>query len=105
MDSRKTCAKCRIRWESPFEVIRRLSGLNYLVKLSRNKEIFVNANKMKCFRQTALRPRTEPRRIYNRAQDKLETLESFGTRYSRPDSQIPLSDATREDTTDFDPGP
>ena len=100
MNSRKKCAKFRIRWKGPYEVIRRLSDLNYLVKLSRTKEIVVNMNKMNCFRQTALRPTTEPRRRQNRAQDKLDTLETYGTSYSRPDSQTPLSDATREDTTE-----
>ena len=100
MNSRKKCAKFRIRWKGPYEVIRRLSDLNYLVKLSRTKEI-VNVNKMKkCFRQTALRPTTEPRRRHDRAQDKLDTLETCGTRYSRPDSQTLLSDATGEDTTE-----
>ena len=100
MNSRKKCAKFRIRWKGPYEVIRRLSDLNYLVKLSRTKEIVVNVNKMKYLRQTGLRPTTKPQRRHNRAQDKLETLETYGTRYSRPDSQTPLSDATREDMTE-----
>ena len=50
VDSRQKCKKFRIRWKGPYEVIRRLSGPNYLVKLSRTKEIVVNVNKMKtCF--------------------------------------------------------
>jgi len=62
-------------------VIRRLSDINFLIKSSRTKEIVVNVNKMKkCFRQTALRPTTELRSRRNRAEDKLETLESYGTR-------------------------
>jgi len=62
-------------------------------------------NKIKeCFRQTALRPTTEPQRRNNRAEDKLETSEMYGTRYSRPDSQTPLSDATlTQDHPDFKP--
>jgi hypothetical protein len=50
VNSRQKCAKFRVRWKGPYEVIRRLSNLNYLVKLSRTKEIVVNVNKMKkCF--------------------------------------------------------
>jgi len=101
VNRRKKCAKFRMRWKGPYEVIWRLSDLNYLVKLSRAKEIVVNVNKMKkCFQQTALRPTTEPRRRRNRAEDKLETLETYGTRYTRPDSQNSLSDATRKDVTE-----
>ena len=101
VNRRKKCAKFRMRWKGPYEVIRRLSDLNYLVRLSRAKEIVVNVNKMKkCFRRTALRPTTEPRRRINRAEDNLETLETYGTRYTRPDLQHPLSDATRKDATE-----
>jgi hypothetical protein len=101
MNGRRKCAKFRIRWKGPYEVIWRLSDLNYLVKLSRAKEIVVKVNKMKkCFRQTALRPTTGAKRRHNKAQDKLETLDTYGPRYSRLDSQTPLSDATREDTTE-----
>jgi hypothetical protein len=64
-------------------VIRRLSDLNYLVKLSRTKEIVVNVNKTKkCFRQTAVRPTTVQWSRGSRAEDKLETLETYGTRYT-----------------------
>jgi hypothetical protein len=109
--SRQKCAKFRVRWKGPYEVMQRLSDLNYLVKLSKTKEIVVNVNKMKkCFRQTALRPTTKQRSTRNRAEDKLETLETYWTRYTRPDSQTLLSDATEKDMTenltqdpDFDP--
>ena len=38
-----------------YEVIWHFSDLNYLMKLSRTKEIVVNVNRMKrCFRKTAL---------------------------------------------------
>jgi hypothetical protein len=51
------CPKFRIRWRGPYEVIRRLSDLNYLVRVTRNKEIVVNVNKMKkYFRKTAETP-------------------------------------------------
>ena len=88
VNNRQKCAKFIIRWKGSYEVIRRLCDLNYLVKLPRTKEIVVNANKMKkCFQQTALRPTTEQRSRRNRAEDKLETLETYGARYTRPDSQ------------------
>jgi len=111
MNSRQKCAKFRVRWKGPYEVIRRLSDLNYLVKLSRTKEIVVNVNKMKkCFRQTALRPTNKQRSRRNRAEDELVTLETYGTRYTKPDSQKLFSDATEKDMTenltqdpDFDP--
>jgi len=91
-------SKFRIRWKGPYEVIRRLSDLNYLVKLSRTKEIVVNVNKMKkCFRQTALRPSTEQRNTSNGSEDKLDTLETYGTAYTRPDSQTSHSDASEND--------
>jgi len=85
VNSRQKCKKFRIRWKGPCEVIRRLSDLNCFVKLSRTKEI-VNVNKMKCFRQTAIRPTTKQRSTRNRAEDKPETLETYGTRYTTPDS-------------------
>jgi len=101
VNRRKKCAKFRMRWKGPYKVNRRLSDLNCLVKLSKTKEIVVNENKTKkCFRQTALRPTTEPRRRRNRAEDKLETLETYGTRYTRPDLQNPFSDAARKDATE-----
>jgi hypothetical protein len=47
------CPKFRIRRRGPYEVIRRLSDLNYLVRVARNKELVVNINKMKrYFRKT-----------------------------------------------------
>ena len=51
----------------------------------------------KCFRQTALRPSTEQRSTSSRAEDKLETSETYGTRYTRLDSQTPHSDVTEKD--------
>jgi hypothetical protein len=87
--------------ESGGKVIRRLSDLNYLVKLSRTKEIVVNVDKMKkCFRQTALRPMIKQRSMRNRAEDKLEMSETYGTTYTRPDSQTPHSGATERDMTE-----
>ena len=87
-----------------------MSDLNYLVKLYRTKEIVVNVNKMKCFRQTALRPTNKQQSRRNRAEDKLVTLETYGTRYTKPDSQKLLLDGTEKDITknltqdpDFDP--
>jgi type IV secretory pathway VirB9-like protein len=57
VNNKKRCAIFRIRWKGPYEVIRRLSDLNYMVKLSRSKEIVVNVNNMKkCFLKSALRP-------------------------------------------------
>jgi hypothetical protein len=41
------CSKFRLRWRGPYEVIRRLSDLNYLVRVSPRKELLVNINKMK----------------------------------------------------------
>jgi hypothetical protein len=41
------CPKFRFRWKGPYEVMWRLSDLNYLVKIARNKEVIVNVNKMK----------------------------------------------------------
>jgi hypothetical protein len=49
---RRDCQKFRLKWKVPFEVVRRLSDFNYLVKVARNKEIVVNINKMKrCYRK------------------------------------------------------
>jgi hypothetical protein len=101
VNSRQKCAKFRIRWKGPYEVIRCLSDLNYLAKLSRTKEIVVNVNKMmKCFRQTALRPTTEQWSTRNGAEDKRETSETYGTRCTRLDSQTPHSDTTEKDVTE-----
>ena len=41
MNSTKKCAKFWIGWKRPYKVIQRLSDLNYLVQLSRTKEIVV----------------------------------------------------------------
>jgi hypothetical protein len=41
------CPKFRLRWTGPYKVIRRFSGLNYLVRVSRKKELVLNVNKMK----------------------------------------------------------
>jgi hypothetical protein len=48
---KRDCPKFRLRWKGPFTVVRRLSDLNYLVRVARNKEIVVNVNKMKRCRQ------------------------------------------------------
>ena len=85
-------------------MIRGLSDLNYLVKLSRTKEIVVHVNKMKCFRQTASRPTTEQRSTCDRAANKPESLEMYGTRFTRPDIQTTHSGETVKDVTEFDPG-
>jgi hypothetical protein len=44
---KRDCQKFRLKWKGPFEVVKRLSDWNYLVKVTRNKEILVNINKMK----------------------------------------------------------
>jgi hypothetical protein len=95
------CSKFRIRWRGPYEVFRRLSDLNYLVKLSRTKEIVVNVNKMKkCFRQTIVRPTIAQRSTRSRVEDKPDTLETYGTRYTRPDSHPPHSDSMERHMTE-----
>jgi hypothetical protein len=54
VNSKWRCPKFRIG-KGLYEVIWHLSDLNYLMKLSRTKEIVVNVNRMKrCFRKTAL---------------------------------------------------
>jgi transposase InsO family protein len=54
---KRGCPKFRLRWRGPYEVIRRLSDLNYLVRVSRKKELVVNVNKMKkCCVKTAPLP-------------------------------------------------
>jgi hypothetical protein len=54
---KRACPKFRVRWKGPFTVIKRLSDLNYLVKVKRNKEIVVNVNKMKlCHQKTSCLP-------------------------------------------------
>ena len=44
---KRGCPKFRLRWRGPYEVVRRLSDLNYLVRVSQRKELVVNVNKMK----------------------------------------------------------
>jgi hypothetical protein len=44
---KRGCPKFRLKWRGPYEVTRRLSDLNYLVQVSRRKELVVNVNKMK----------------------------------------------------------
>ena len=44
---KRGCPKFRLRWRGPYEVVKRLSDLNYLIRVKRNKEIVVNVNKMK----------------------------------------------------------
>jgi hypothetical protein len=54
---RRGCPKFRLRWKGPYEVLRRLSDLNYLVRVTRNKEIVVNVNKMKrCHKSVPMVP-------------------------------------------------
>ena len=79
MIRKQRCSKFRIRWRGPYEVIRRLSDLNYLAKFSRNKEIVVNVNKMKkCFRQKILGPEARQQRERIMTRDEPETLEVMG---------------------------
>jgi hypothetical protein len=53
------CPKFRIKWKGPYEVLRSLSDLNYLIGIARNKEMVVNVNKMKrCHRTIAPSSRT-----------------------------------------------
>jgi hypothetical protein len=44
---KRECPKFRMRWKGPYEVLRRLSDLNYLIKVARNRELVANVNKMK----------------------------------------------------------
>jgi hypothetical protein len=54
---KRDCQKFRLRWKGPFEVVKRLSDWNYLVKVARNKNIVVNINKMKrCYRKVPPSP-------------------------------------------------
>jgi hypothetical protein len=51
---RRGCPKFRIRWKGPYEVLRRLSDLNYLIRLEKKREAVLNVNKMKrCYRRIA----------------------------------------------------
>jgi hypothetical protein len=51
------CPKFQLRWKVPYEVIWRISDLNYLVRIARNKEAIVNVNKMKrCCMRTYPQP-------------------------------------------------
>jgi hypothetical protein len=51
---KRGCPKFRLSWRGPYEVIRKLSELNYLVRVSQRKELVVNVNKMKkCCVKTA----------------------------------------------------
>jgi transposase InsO family protein len=100
MNLRKIGAKFKTRWKGPYEVIRRLSDLNYLVKLSRSKETVVNVNKMKkCFRQTASNPTTERRGVRDLAEDKRETLETHDPRYNGAGAMTDHSETNTEDVT------
>jgi hypothetical protein len=64
-------------------VVRRLSDLNYLIKLSRNKEIVVNVNEIKkCFRGSFWRPPTAQGKE-RRGADVTDELETFGSRRGR----------------------
>jgi hypothetical protein len=72
---KRGCPKFRLRWRGPYEVIRRLSDLNYLVRVSRKKELVVNVNKMKkCCVKTAPPP-SGTRDIPVRVQEGDESLD------------------------------
>ncbi|KDR10042.1 hypothetical protein L798_00308 [Zootermopsis nevadensis] len=59
---RQTCLKFRTRWKGPYEVVRRLSDLNYVVRLPEGREIVVNVNKMKgCYGNLGSRRKDRPR--------------------------------------------
>jgi hypothetical protein len=45
--SKRDCPNFRLRWKGPYEIIRRLSDLNYLIRVLWNEEVVVNVNKMK----------------------------------------------------------
>jgi hypothetical protein len=48
---KRGCPKLRMRWKGPCEVLWRLSDLNYLIKIVRNRELVANVNKMKrCYK-------------------------------------------------------
>jgi hypothetical protein len=52
-----SCPKFRLGWSGPYELVRRLSDWNYLLRVSRNKDLVVNVNKMnKCWANTASPP-------------------------------------------------
>jgi hypothetical protein len=54
---KRGCRKFRLRCKGPCEVLQRLSDLNYLIRIVRNKEVVVNVNKMKgCYRRVAPSP-------------------------------------------------
>jgi hypothetical protein len=42
--AKRGCPKFRLRWRDPYEVIRRLSDLNYLVQVSPRKELVVKSS-------------------------------------------------------------
>lgn len=46
-NQKRGCPKFRLKWRGPYEVVRRLSDLNYLIRIARNQEIAANVNKMK----------------------------------------------------------
>jgi hypothetical protein len=55
-------SKFRLRWRGPFEIIKRLSDLTYLIRLRPHKDVVVNVNRLKLCRSVAvgknlLRPR------------------------------------------------
>lgn len=66
---RRTCPKFRIRWKGLYEVVRRLSDLNYLVRLSKNKERVVNINKIK---KSFLEPEPRPTTVLRKERVKTD---------------------------------
>jgi hypothetical protein len=58
-------SKFRLRWKGPFEVVKRLSDLTYLIRIKPNKEVVVNVNRLKLCRSVTVgkhlpRPSTRP---------------------------------------------
>jgi hypothetical protein len=41
---KRVCPKFRIKWKGPYEVLWRLSDLNYLIRLAKKREAVVNVN-------------------------------------------------------------
>lgn len=58
---KRGCPKSRLRWKGPYEVLRGLSDLNYVIRIARNKEIMVK----RYYRRVACR---HPRALISRLQ-------------------------------------
>jgi transposase InsO family protein len=82
---KRDCPKFRLRWRGPFKVIKRLSDLNYLVKVRRNKEIVVNVNKMKHgYSKTHFSPTTIVDNVPPESEDVSEREETDQERITSP---------------------